>query len=204
VLGAGRGPAWLDQDWIRRYITGLAATGGATIVRATTHAMDQLMAHPAGLQKARQLAAQVQTGGDAEAGRRNLLGIIFEALRFRPMLPLLVRHSPREAIVAKGTKRARAVPAGGTVVTAPIAAMFDPEAFENPSRFVEGRPLDSYVHFGHGPRLCFGKYVAETVIIEIVRSLVLLPGLRRAPGSTGRVRYNGPVARSLCLRFGQV
>lgn len=201
VLGAGSGPDWLDQEWIRRYITGLAATGGATIVRATTQAMDRLMAHPAGLQKARQLAAQLQTGGDAEAGRRSLLGIIFEALRFRPMLPLLVRHSPREATIAKGTKRARTVPAGGTVFGAPIAAMFDPEAFENPSRFVADRPLDGYVHFGHGPRLCFGKYVAETVIIEIVRSLVLLPGLRRAPGSTGRVRYNGPVARSLCLRF---
>jgi cytochrome P450 len=201
VLCSGRGPAWLDQDWIRRYVTGLAATGGATIVRATTHAMDQLIAHPVGLQTARQLAAQIQTGRDADTDRRRLLGTIFEALRFRPMLPLLVRHSPRETAVAKGTDRARTVPAGGTVVTAPIAAMFDPEAFENPGRFVTDRSLDGYVHFGHGPRLCFGKYVAETVIVEIVRSLVLLPGLKRAPWPNGGVRYDGPVARSLRLRF---
>jgi len=81
VLCSGRGPAWLDQDWIRRYVTGLAATGGATIVRATTHAMDQLIAHPVGLQTARQLAAQIQTGRDADTDRRRLLGTIFEALR---------------------------------------------------------------------------------------------------------------------------
>jgi cytochrome P450 len=194
----GQGPGWLDDDWIRRYVTGLAATGGGTMVRATTQAMDQLIARPAALEEARKLAQKPD--GDANAWD-GLHQIVYEALRFRPMLPLLVRHIPRDTIIAKGTGRARMVPAGGTIIAGPIAAMFDPHVFKKPSRFSSNRSVDHYVHFGFGPRLCFGKYVADVVMVEIIRSLLLLPNLRRAPGRKGRVSYDGPVVTSLHLRF---
>jgi len=191
---------WLNDDWIRRYVTGLAATGGGTIVHATSHAMDRLIAHRDGMAAAQELARRLEGAYDQTAWGE-LRQIVFEALRFRPMLPLLVRYNPRETIIAKGTPRARIAPAGATVLAPPIAAMFDPEPFEKPWRFVVGRPVENYIHFGSGPRTCFGKYVAEVVMVEIIRSLLLLPNLKRARGGAGRLHYNGPVVSSLRLRF---
>ena len=200
-------PNWFDEDWIRRYLTGLLATGAATIVRAGAQAVDQFLAHPAALERARATALELdrveQLGVQerAEQLRCTLRHFLYEALRFRPMLPLLTRDTPRETVIAYGTKRARIVPAGTKVIAPPLAAMFDPEEFTAPSDFNPSRPLAQYVHFGHGPRQCFGKYIAETTLIEIVRSLLVLPDLSRADGPKGRVAYDGPVAAGLVVTF---
>ena len=203
-------PSWFDEDWIRRYLTGLLATGAATIVRAAAHVVDQLLAHPDALNEARTLAAELEQEEEAERrgmksrveqSRCALRHYIYEALRFRPMLPLLLRDTPRETVIALSTSRSRLVPAGTRVIAAPLAAMFDPEEFTRPWRFQASRPLESYVHFGHGARQCFGRYIAETALMEIVRSLLLLPHLARATGSSGRVAYDGPVASALVVTF---
>jgi cytochrome P450 len=218
-------PDWLDPDWVRRHVIGLAGTGTATVVRATTHAVDRLMARPAALRRAQALAARL----DADEQREHLLAcqgadqtlrdaakvrteqsllrlrqIVYEALRFRPMLPLLLRYSPRETTIAKNTTRARIVPAGSNVLAGPLAAMFDPEAMEMPWHFCSSRPIEDFLHFGHGERVCFGKYVADVAMIEIIRSLLRLPGLKRTVGRRGRVRYDGPVPRSLVLSFERI
>ena len=209
-------PSWFDDDWIRRYLTGLVATGGATIIRGTTHAVDRLLDDEAALQRARHLAQRLDrpatetpatqdlaaddAGAQAEKTREALRQCIYEALRFRPMLPLLVRDCPRRTIIAKGTARARLIPAGTRVIASPLAAMFDPEAFPNPSAFSE-RPLESYFHFGFGPRRCFGKYIADIAMLEIVRALAALPQLARASGAAGRVRYEGPAPCALAVTF---
>lgn len=222
LCGNGALPAWFDQAWIRRYITGLVGTGGATFVRATTQAVDRLIAHPSALRLARALVARLdeaerearilaarEAPADereaarlrVEAARARFRQVVYEALRFRPMLPLLVRYSPRETIIAKGTTHARMVPAGASVYAPPLAAMFDPRVVEVPWRFCSSRPIEDFLHFGHGERACFGKYVADTAMLEVVRALVRLPDLRRAGWPGGRVRYHGPVARSLALTF---
>jgi cytochrome P450 len=207
-------PDWFDHDWIRRYLTGLVGTGGATIVRATAHAVDQFLAHPDGLRRGQALSGaldRVESGAHAaesnEAGnvrldlaRDDLRKCIYEALRFRPMLPLLVRDCPRDTIIANGTPRARLVPAGTRVIAPPLAAMFDPEAFPEPSRFQE-RPIESYFHFGFGPRRCFGKYIADIALLEVVHALMRLPGLARASGKEGQVGYEGPAPCSLLVTF---
>jgi cytochrome P450 len=215
---SGGQPPWFDADWIKRYAIGLAATGGATIVRATTHTVDQLLAHPEGLAIARERARllndaeaeqnrlagmpgtpkdKIDAAGQAvEEARARLRQVIYEALRFRPMLQLLVRYVPRETVLAKGTRRMRTAPPGSTVLAAPLAAMFDPERFEHPWHFVPDRDLASYIHFGYGLRECFGRYVAE-----VIRGLLRLPDLKRASGRRGRVGYEGPAAKSLYVTF---
>ena len=206
-LGGPDVPSWFDEDWIRRYMTGLLATGAATIVRAGAHAIDQMLAHPGVTEKARAVAIELdqaeQRGEQKRADelRCRLRHFLYEALRFRPMLPLLLRDTPRETVIAHGTKRARIVPAGTRVMAPPLAAMFDPEEFATPSSFDPSRPLECYVLFGHGPRHCFGKYIAETVLIEVFRSLFFLPNLARAAGSKGRIAYIGPVATELVVTF---
>ena len=197
LLYSGGQPTWFDEDWIRRYLTGLVATGAATVVRATTQAVDQFLAHPAALREAQRYARM----GPGAQQRDILRTYLYEALRFRPMLPLLVRDCLRDTTIADGTKRARAVPAGTRILAAPLAAMFDPEAFPKPERFDPARPRDSYVHFGHGPRYCFGEYVADTAMLEMIPALLRLGGLARAAGSQGRVRYEGPVCASLIVTF---
>ncbi len=201
------GPNWFDEDWIRRYLTGLLATGGPTIVRAGAQAIDQILAHPSDLEKAQVVAIELDQAMQRGAQQRvdelrcTLRHFIYEALRFRPMLPLLLRDTPREAVIAYGTNEARIVRAGTRVIAPPLAAMFDPEAFPDPEHFDPRRPFDCYLHFGFGPRQCFGQYIAETVLLEIFRSLLILPDFSRAAGSKGRLAFDGPVAAGLVVTF---
>ncbi|MBQ8103934.1 MAG: cytochrome P450 [Afipia sp.] len=221
LLHAGGTPKWFDEDWIRRYLTGLVATGLATVVRGTSQMVDQLVARPDALREAQKLAIALDhaeaeeqrlASGASDSDRRfaaervaksreALTHYIYEALRFRPMLPLLVRDCPRETIIANGTRRVRIVPAGARVLAAPLAAMFDPDAFSDPSRFDPQRPLKNYIHFGDGERRCFGRYVAESALMEMARALLRLSGLARAPGSDGQIRYEGPAPYSFVLTF---
>ncbi|MDX2204212.1 MAG: cytochrome P450 [Hyphomicrobiaceae bacterium] len=218
-------PVWLDDDFVRRYVAGLAATGGATIVRATTNALYEILRRPRALRlavaaaealdQAERAVVRFEGEGSTSAGRRAdaaaLLGtrrdelrqILYEGLRFRPMLPLLLRYTPRDTLLAKGTSRQRLIRAGMSVVAAPMAVMFDPAQFAAPGTFLHTRSLDDYVHFGFGPRTCFGKYVADTAMLEIARSLLCLPGLTLAEGWGGTLDYDGPVANSLTLTFAQ-
>jgi cytochrome P450 len=197
LLSTGQQPAWFTEDWIRCYLTGLVATGAATIVRATTHAVDQLLAHPTALQRAQRIAQ----GAAVPQQSQLLKPFIYEALRFRPMLAILVRDCPRDTIVANGTERARVVPGGTRVIAGPLAAMFDCQAVPMPWRFDTNRALNEYIHFGHGPRHCFGEYVADSVMMEVIPALLRVCGLARAAGPQGRVRYEGPVCSSLVVTF---
>ncbi len=70
-----------------------------------------------------------------------------------------------------------------------------------PSHFDPSRSFECYLHFGFGPRHCFGQYIAETALLEIFRSLLLLPDLSRAAGSKGRIVYDGPAAAGLVVTF---
>ena len=133
--------------------------------------------------------------------RTTLRHFVYEALRFRPMLPLLVRDTPRDTVIAYGTKKARLVRAGTRVLAPPLSAMFDREAVPDPSSFDAKRPFDQYLHFGFGARECFGRYIAEIVLLEVFRSLLLLKGLSRTTDAKGQLQFDGPVAAGLVVTF---
>jgi cytochrome P450 len=199
-------PPWFDAAWIRRHITGLIVFGGGTCVRAATQALDRLLEYPEGLREAREIALQLERGDALSEDTRDhlrgrLLQIIYEGLRFRPMLPLLPRHVPREAVIAKGTARARSAPSGCLLLAPPIAAMHDPRDFPEPDAFNTQRCPRDYIHFGFGPRLCVGKYIADTLFVEIFRSVLSLGELRRVADSRGRLKYDGPAVKSLVVTF---
>ncbi len=191
-------PAWFTDDWIRRYLMGLVATGGATIVRAIAHTVDQLVGRKHAVRQAAALVPRLDRDKDAQQQFRQ---IVYEALRLRPMLPLLVRGCPRDTTIALREKRARCIYAGSRVLASPLAAMFDRSKFRSPWRFRTTRSLDDYLHFGDGKRTCFGRYIADVVLAEVVRALVVLTGLKRASGRKGRVGYEGPVPCRLVLTF---
>jgi linoleate 10R-lipoxygenase len=117
------------------------------------------------------------------------------------MLPLLLRHVPRDALIAQDAAHARTAPSGCQLIAPPIAAMHDPKDFPKPGQFDAQRCPRHYVHFGFGPRLCVGKYIADTLFLEMIRSVLLLGDLKRASGARGRVKYDGPAVKSLVLTF---
>jgi len=58
------------------------------------------------------------------------------------------------------------------------SAMVDSAAFERPGEFIGGRNWYRYFHFGFGSHECLGKYVGMVMIPDIVRQILLLPGIQ--------------------------
>lgn len=99
---------------------------------------------------------------------------VWEALRFDPFLKMIARVSVREHVLASGA----VVPSGGLVLAAVASAMFDERAVDEPESFRLDRPGHVLLHFGHGPHACLGVHPGRTVITEVLRRLLLRPGLR--------------------------
>lgn len=169
----------LDPEGIRRNLTGILVGAIDTTTTATANIMGVLLSDP----EAFQLTRQVAQGTDPIAMQQ----CAYEALRFNPQSPLLLRHSKAD---------------GQTVVALTISAMFDPVAFPQPNRFVLNRPLDRYLHFGYGMHRCYGSMINGIQIPELVRGLMLLPNLRRASGRFEKTIYEGPFPNRLVVEFG--
>lgn len=184
----------LSDEAVRRNIGGVIVGAVDTTSKATAHAVDQLLRHPDAFRAACEAAA---TGDVDRVGSH-----AFEALRFNPINPVLVRKAARTTVLAAGTRREHRVTAGSTVYAAVLAAMFDPSVFPDPYRFRVDRPASAYLHFGHGLHGCFGRYVNLIQIPELVAALLRLEGLRRAPGADGAIAYDGPFPDRLLLDCG--
>ncbi|MBS1872174.1 MAG: cytochrome P450 [Acidobacteria bacterium] len=144
--------------------------------------------------------------GAVEAARKNdtatLRKYVLETLRFHTPAPLMVRLSVREHTLAKGTDRATTIPAHSVVFAANGSAMMDETELDNPKEFRLDRPPHHYLHWGWGIHQCLGKYISEVQVTEIVKGLLALPNLRRAPGDAGKLTYAGPFPKSFVLEFG--
>jgi cytochrome P450/glutathione S-transferase len=168
----------LDPDGIRRNITGILVGAIDTTVTATVNAIGVLLDKPDALK----LAQQIAESNDLVPMRQ----CAYEALRFNPQTPALLRHSKAD---------------GNTVLALTISAMFDPKAFPEPDRFIANRPLDRYLHFGYGMHTCYGAMINGVQIPELVREIVRLPNLRRASGRFRKTLYEGPFPDRLVVEF---
>jgi len=196
---------WLNEDWARRMISGLVVFGNATVARTATDTLDELLNRPLVLEEARRVARESQDESSDSAAEpdKRLKHYIYEALRFRPMLPVLFRYCPRPTVVANTNGGGRRIPGGANVVAPPIAAMFDKSEFPDPYEFKSDRCLKKYLLFGAGMHRCTGQFVADAELVEIVKAVLALPGLRRSAGKRGEVNYEAAAAKSLFLSFDQ-
>jgi cytochrome P450/glutathione S-transferase len=169
----------LDPEGIRRNLTGILVGAIDTTTTATANIMGVLLSNSEALELTRRAAR----GTDPIAMQQ----CAYEALRFHPQSPLLLRHSVAD---------------GQTMVLITISAMFDPAAFPQPNRFVTGRPLDRYLHFGYGMHRCYGSMINGIQIPELVKALVLLPNLRPGSGRFEKTVYEGPFPDRLVVEFG--
>ena len=183
----------LSDEGVRRNVGGVIVGAVETTSKAVAHATEQLLRHRDAFQKA-QAAARA---GDVETVR----GYAFDALRFNPINPVLARYAARPAVLGAGTRRERRIPEGRKVFAAVLPAMFDPRAFPSPGQLRADRPASSYLHFGHGLHACFGRYVNQVQIPELVAALLRLDGLRPADGDDGVMLYDGPFPDRYLLAF---
>lgn len=147
---------------------GLLIGAVETTSHATTNALEFLLADP-DRRRAAEAAAQDPAAFDP---------FVFESLRFRPAFPYFFRTATRDTELAGDTPHAVTVRKGRTVLAVTHGAMFDPAAFPDPLRFDPTRDLGDAFTFGQGIHECLGRAVAAAMVPEIVRQLLLTPGLR--------------------------
>jgi linoleate 10R-lipoxygenase len=70
-----------------------------------------------------------------------------------------------------------------------VGANVDPVAFPDPLEVKLDRDPESYVNYGWGPHSCIGKEINIIANTAILKCFALLPGLRRAPGPQGKLKY---------------
>jgi cytochrome P450 len=170
--------AW-DDDRVLINVAGLLLGFLENAVGSMTHLVRQLLLRPE-VHRAAALAAAAPDPAEFD-------GHVWEALRFDPFLKMITRVGAQDHVLAAGTPRETAVPAGTPVLAAVASAMFDETAVPEPDRFRTDRPPRTHLHFGHGPHACVGVHPGAAVISETVRRLLLRPGLRLLDPPDGAV-----------------
>jgi cytochrome P450 len=140
-----------------------------TTSQAVAQVLQYVLENPARLDQAKTAAAQNDTAA--------FDGIVWEALRFVPIAPYLFRKTANDYTVAGGTDHATTLRAGSYVLPLTQSAMFDARAFENPDEFIPSRNWYHYFHFGFGSHECLGRYIGMVMIPEMVRQVLLRPGI---------------------------
>jgi cytochrome P450/glutathione S-transferase len=180
----------LDDDAVRRNITGIIVGVVDTTVTATVNAIDWLLDAPDALAQTKQAV----TAKDSA----HVLRCTLEALRFQPQTPALLRFTKSDATLRSGARIAK----GQNVVALTLSAMFDPDAFSEPGCFRADRDPHQYLHFGSGLHTCYGRMINQVQIPALVSRVLMLPGLRRAEGPAGRTAFEGPFRDRLVVAFG--
>ena len=178
-----------DGDWgIVRSLGGLLSAS-AGFPKAFAHALHELLRRldRPELQK---LAAAARRGD-----KRCVDAYVLEALRFRPVYPMLTRYCPRSTALPELHAKA-----GTQLAIFPLAAMFDPVHVERPEQFLPGRPAGSYSVFGHGPRACLGEALMMALFTPMLGAL-----FEHAPQllevEAGEFRYDGAALERYELRL---
>ncbi len=169
---------------------GLLIGAVETTSQAVIQAVDELMHRPLLMAEAIEAA---QSGDTARFD-----GFVWEALRFNITFKYIFRTAAQEYTLAKGTPRETLIPKGTTVLALVHSAMFDSSHFPNPEVFDPTRPYGDSFHFGFGSHECMGKYIGMVMIPEMVRQVLLRPGIH-ADGPIDR--KGGPLPESYSLSW---
>jgi cytochrome P450 len=176
--------AAVATDGIERSIAGMLSAG-AGFPKAFCHALHELLRQNK-LGEVKPLLFPASNDLRSQAERDVLVqAYVLEALRFRPVFPLLARYCPRDTTLA-----GEEIAAGTAFGFSPLAAMFDPDEVTRPDVFIPGRPAHVYSIFGAGPRACIGAQLMLALFPPLLRALLQhVPGvLNAAPGT---FRYDG-------------
>jgi cytochrome P450 len=177
--------AGLDDDGVCRTLMGLVIGMVETTSQAAVQALLVLFSMSDAL--ARAAAAAKADDDDA------LSDLIFEALRFRPINPMVVRVAKEDYRLAAGEPHETLIRKGTTVFALTWSAMFDPRVLDAPEEFRPDRPDYDYLHFATGLHACYGRYISRIQIPQILKPLLKLKGLRPA----GAPEFDGTFPQTL-------
>ena len=183
-----------DDAGVRNNLIGLITGWIPTVSKSTSMALNNLLDRPEELAAAQEAARQ----GNVERVKATM----FEAMRFAPQNPGLLRHCAVDYTLAKGTHRATLIPAGTTVFASTQSAMLDGHVIDDPKTFRLDRPSSHYLHFGWGLHTCFGQYLNAVQIPLIAKALLSQSGLKRASGEAGALAFQGNFPSSLMVVLG--
>jgi cytochrome P450 family 135 len=181
-----QGQAMTDGE-LRDELVTLLLAGHETTATAVAWAIERLVRHP---EKLARLVAEIDARAD-EADEEYLQAVVYETLRVRPVVPLVVRML-REPLAVKG----RLLPAGTRVVPSIYLTNRNPRVYEAPGEFRPerflGRSPDTFawIPFGGGIRRCIGASFATLEMKLILRTILgeLTPSL---PARTRGSRLRG-------------
>lgn len=182
--------AGLDDDGVCRTLMGLVIGMVETTSQAAVQALLVLFSKPDALAS----AAAAAKADDDDA----LANLVFEALRFQPINPMVVRVTKEDYHLAAGEPHQTLIPKGTTVFALTQSAMFDPRELDAPEEFRPNRPDYNYLHFATGQHACFGRYISRIQIPQILKPLLKLAGLRPA----GAPDYDGTFPQTLKVSAG--
>lgn len=192
-LVASQAAFGIDDQGVRRNLAGMIVGAVDTLSKAIVNSLDELLRRPSELAMARAAA----NAGDDE----RVAAYAFEALRFNPHNPIIVRHAHKDFRLARGTERETLVRAGATVYAGTLSAMFDASVLRSPHQFRVDRPWQHYVHFGRGMHRCFGERINRVVVPQAIKALLLRPKLRRSPGHAGFIQASGPFPTRMVVQI---
>jgi len=164
--------AGLDDEGVCRTLMGLVIGMVETTSQAAVQALLMLFSRPDALAGA--VAAAKADDDDA------LSDFVFEALRFRPINPMVVRVATEDYSLAAGEPHRTLIRKGTTVYALTWSAMFDPRVLDAPEEFRPDRPDYQYLHFATGLHACYGRYISRIQIPQILKPLLKLKRLRQA------------------------
>jgi cytochrome P450 len=163
-----------DQE-IRDEVLTMVMAGYETTTSGSAWALERLLRSPDKLER---LTTEIGAGQDDAY----LDAVVKEALRVRPVVPVVARHLA-EAIELDGYL----IPARSTVMVSIYLVHTDPETYSDPQefrpeRFLGGTPDGAaWIPFGGGVRRCIGARFAE-LEMKIVLTQVLATARLRALG----------------------
>ncbi|ACK66447.1 cytochrome P450 [Rippkaea orientalis PCC 8801] len=151
-----------------------------TTAQAIVQSLEQLLRRPDILPKA---VAAAKANDDVTFAK-----YVWEALRFNPVSPALPRFCESDYTVAAGTSRATRIPANSLVLVSLGSAMMDGAIVQNPEQFSIERPKHNYMHYGYGDHTCLGEHIGNVVVSEVIKQVLLRPGVRLIPGDEGKLQ----------------
>ncbi len=181
-------PSFNDEE-ILTHIAGTLMAGVETTSKACINILRQFYSRKDILHEARHAAAK----DDVE----RMGQLAFEAFRFQPMMPVLMRYSRTDCTI--GSKRKRRIKSGQTVYAVTLSAMFDPRKIEKPKKFKTDRKVNHYLYFGYGLHECLGNYINMISIPEMLIAILRLEGLQPLQAAP---EFEGPFPDKWMFRVG--
>ena len=178
---------------IRSSLIGFIVAGLPQPGIAAPQALNQLFNRPKPL-----AAAQKAAKAGDDAGVR---AHFFEALRFDPLAPFLIRRAAGNQILGKGRKHETTITDGTRVFAVIQSAMMDGRHVKNPGKFDINRPASDYLSFGVGLHTCFAKAINEATIPLMLKPLLASGKLSRAAGDAGKLVKTGIFPASLVVTY---